>query len=91
MKKAYMQTVPNEKENMKKITNMSKILNQKKKKITKRCIKNKKCLNKVGKFCHQKGKTPISFKQCVIGGFTIAVSDYLNMKNTFLLQYCIVQ
>ena len=70
---------------------MSKILNQKKEKITKRCIKNKKCLNKVGKFCHQKEKTPISFKQCVIGGFIIAVSDYLNMKNTFLLQYCIVQ
>ena len=30
-----MQTVPNEKENMKKITNMSKILNQKKKKSQK--------------------------------------------------------
>ena len=54
-----MQTVPNEKENMKKITNMSKILNQKKKKKNHKKMHKKQKMFKQGwKVLSSKRKDP---------------------------------
>ena len=46
--------------------------------------KKKKYLSKVQKFCQQIRQSP-----CFIGAFISTASDYLNMKNIFLLQKCI--
>ena len=48
--------------------------------------KKKKYLSKVQKFCQQIRQSP-----CFIGAFISTASDYLNMKNIFLLQKCVFQ
>ena len=77
----------NQKKNMRK-ANMKKVLEQKNK-IVNGYMK-KKCLNKVGMFCQQIRQGSYFICTVFYWCFLSAVSNYLNMKNMFLLQNCLI-
>ena len=96
-KKIYMRKILYQKENMKKKyqenpeskreyeKNKYEKNPEPKKENRKKLHKKKKIyLSKVQKFCQQIRQSP-----CFNGAFISTASDYLNMKNIFLLQKCI--